>query len=80
MLSMRDCSVIMLSQNISHPPRRVCHAGQASESRRQLVGLYAAQGFSGQDVQFDANEGAGCGVEDAVGRCGASEALPDVAP
>jgi len=37
MLSMRNCSVIMLSHNISHPPRRVCHAGQASESRRQLV-------------------------------------------
>ena len=27
----------MLSHNISHPARRVCHAGQASESRRQLV-------------------------------------------
>jgi hypothetical protein len=32
-----NCSVIMLSHNISHPPRRVGHAGQASESRRQLV-------------------------------------------
>jgi hypothetical protein len=30
-------AVIMLSHNISHPPRRVGHAGQASESRRQLV-------------------------------------------
>ena len=29
-----NCSVIMLSHNISHPPRRVGHAGQASESRR----------------------------------------------
>src|SRR6478672_4908550 len=27
----------MLSHNISHPPPRVGHAGQASESRRQLV-------------------------------------------
>ena len=34
---MINCSVIMLSHNISHPPRRVGHAGQASESRRQLV-------------------------------------------
>ena len=30
-------SVIMLSHNISHPPRRVGRAGRASESRRQLV-------------------------------------------
>jgi hypothetical protein len=29
-------SVIMLSHKISHPPRRVDHAGQAGE-RRQLV-------------------------------------------
>jgi hypothetical protein len=27
-----NCSVIMLSHNISHPPRRVGHAGQASEA------------------------------------------------
>src|ERR1700681_2829783 len=33
MLFMQNCSVIMLSHNISHPPRRVGHAGQASESR-----------------------------------------------
>jgi len=32
-----NSSVIMLSHNISHPPRRVGRAGQASESRRQLV-------------------------------------------
>ena len=32
-----NSSVIMLSHKISHPPRRVGHAGQASESRRQLV-------------------------------------------
>jgi hypothetical protein len=32
-----NCSVIMVSHNISHPPWRVGHAGQASESRRQLV-------------------------------------------
>ena len=29
--------VIMLSHNISHPSRRIGHAGQASENRRQLV-------------------------------------------
>ena len=32
-----NCSVMMLSHNISHPPWRVGHAGQASESRRQPV-------------------------------------------
>src|SRR6478609_882610 len=32
-----NSSGIMLSHNLSHPPRRVGHAGQASESRRQLV-------------------------------------------
>jgi len=37
-LSVNCCvSVIMVSHNISHLPRRVDHAEQASESRRQLV-------------------------------------------
>src|SRR6478735_12808235 len=36
---MKNCyvSAIMLSHNISHPPRTIGHAGQTTESRRQLV-------------------------------------------
>src|ERR1700722_16430628 len=37
MLSMRTCSVIMLSHNISHVPQRVCQTKKKKESRRQLV-------------------------------------------
>jgi hypothetical protein len=51
-----NCSVIMLSHNISHPPRRVGTAGQASESRRQLVLAVA----SGARSAWSMASGGGC--------------------
>src|ERR1043166_2626611 len=49
-----------------------------AEYARIEVGLETAQRFAGQDVEFDGNQRAMRGVEDAMRLCGADQSVADI--